>query len=65
MLADQVAIVSGVGTGLGRSIAISLAGEGASVVLAARDAERLDGVAAEIEHDRRVGDRGAHRCLNL
>ena len=48
LLENRIAIVSGVGTGLGRSIADRLAGEGASVVLAARDGERLDRVAAEI-----------------
>jgi NAD(P)-dependent dehydrogenase (short-subunit alcohol dehydrogenase family) len=49
LLADKVAVVSGVGSGLGRSIAVTYADEGASVVLAARNAERLDQVAAEID----------------
>jgi NAD(P)-dependent dehydrogenase (short-subunit alcohol dehydrogenase family) len=49
LVAGKVAIVSGVGSGLGRSIAVTLADEGASVVLAARNAERLEQVAAEIE----------------
>ena len=48
LLAGKVALVSGVGSGLGRSISVTLADEGASVVLAARNAERLDQVAAEI-----------------
>ena len=48
LLAGKVAIVSGVGTGLGRSIAVTLADEGASLVLAARNTERLDQIAAEI-----------------
>jgi NAD(P)-dependent dehydrogenase (short-subunit alcohol dehydrogenase family) len=49
LLADKVAVVSGVGTGLGRSISVTLADEGASVVLAARNAKRLDHVVAEIK----------------
>ena len=36
MLAGKVAIVSGVGSGLGRSIALALVRQGASVALAAR-----------------------------
>ena len=49
LLEGKAAVVSGVGTGLGRSIAVRLAEEGAAVVLAARTAERLDEVAAEIK----------------
>ena len=48
LVAGKVAIVSGVGTGLGRSIAIVLAEEGARVVLAARNAARLEDIAREI-----------------
>jgi NAD(P)-dependent dehydrogenase (short-subunit alcohol dehydrogenase family) len=48
LLEGKVAIVSGVGTGLGRSIAVTFADEGASVVLAARNAERLGDIAQEI-----------------
>jgi NAD(P)-dependent dehydrogenase (short-subunit alcohol dehydrogenase family) len=44
----RVAIVSGIGPGLGRSIALGLARDGATVVLAARNRQRLDGVADEI-----------------
>ncbi len=48
-LIGKVAIVTGAGRGIGRSIALALAHEGAAVVLAARTVEELEGVRAEIE----------------
>src|SRR5512137_2228222 len=43
----QVVIVTGTSAGIGRSLAILLASQGAKVVIAARRADRLEQVAAE------------------
>ena len=50
-LTDQVAIVTGASRGIGAATARALAEAGATVALAARDATRLEQLAAEIEAD--------------
>ena len=49
LLTDKVAIVSGVGPGLGHRIAVAFAREGADVVLGARTESYLEEVAGVIE----------------
>lgn len=47
-LSGKAAFVTGAGTGIGRAIALAMAREGASIALAARRRELLEGVAREI-----------------
>ena len=49
LLADKVIVISGVGPGLGRTLALEAAREGARVVLGARSNDFLATVAAEVE----------------
>lgn len=49
LLHDKVVVVSGIGPGLGRSIALRAAANGADVVLAARTESRLADVADEVK----------------
>src|SRR5438034_3445549 len=48
LLENHVAIVSGIGPGMGRDISVACAREGAHVVLAARRTPALEAVAAEV-----------------
>ena len=44
---DKVAVVTGAGTGIGKAVALALAGDGFAVVLAGRRADKLDETAKE------------------
>src|SRR5215217_2031445 len=47
-LSDRVAVITGAGQGLGRAFAKALAQAGAIAIIAERDGERAEAVAAEI-----------------
>lgn len=49
LLEGKVAIVSGIGPGMGRDISLAYAREGADVALGGRTLAKLEGVAAEVE----------------
>lgn len=48
-LQDRIAVITGASTGIGKSIAVAYAAEGAKIVLASRNAEKLELVAKEIQ----------------
>ncbi len=48
-LQDRIAVITGASTGIGKSIAVAYAAEGAKIVLASRNQEKLEIVAKEIE----------------
>ncbi|MBN1367047.1 MAG: 3-oxoacyl-ACP reductase FabG [Dehalococcoidales bacterium] len=48
-LHNKVAIITGGGTGIGKAISLAFADEGASLVIAARNTDRLEKTAAEIK----------------
>ena len=62
LLAGKSAVVSGIGPGMGRAIAVALAREGADVALAARKEDNLRPVAEEIEA---LGRRAIYRSTNI
>jgi len=48
-LQNRIAVITGASTGIGKSIAVAYAAEGAKIVLASRNAQKLELVAKEIQ----------------
>src|SRR3954447_26852100 len=48
LLANQIAVVTGAGRGIGRAIALSLAAEGANIVCVSRSLDNAERVAGEV-----------------
>jgi 3-oxoacyl-[acyl-carrier protein] reductase len=61
-MANRIAFITGASRGIGRACALALSGGGAKVVLAARQLEKLEAVAAEI---RAVGSEAFVVTLDL
>ena len=57
-LKNKIALITGAGRGIGRSIALAFAAEGADVVLAARSRDQLEKVAQEVQN-------GGQRALTV
>ena len=49
-LQNQVAVVTGASSGIGRAIALGLAGKGANLCLIGRDRKRLNAVVEDLQH---------------
>ena len=62
LLEGKTVVVSGVGPGLGREIALAAAKEGANLVLGARRESNLTAVAADVEA---VGGKAAYRTVDI
>ena len=61
-LDNKVAIVTGASKGIGKGIAVALAEAGCKVILAARDADKMTKVVAEILRPGGSAQAVDHRC---
>jgi len=61
-LKDRVALITGAGSGVGEATALLFSGEGASVVLADIQSEKVDGVAQKI---RKMGGKSLSRRMDV
>ncbi len=60
-LKGKVALITGASTGIGKALALALAGRGVHLALGARGVGELEKVAARVPQPRRQGDRHRRR----
>lgn len=62
VMEGRTCVITGATSGIGRSVAIALAGQGASLILVGRNAKRGNALASRLGRGRKAGLAEFHRC---